>query len=348
MQALYATATGGDLPLDNIAIGDRPEPQPGPGDVRVRMRSATLNQHDYWTLRGVVGYPITLPRILGCDGAGVVDSYGPERPAGTPEVGSEVLLYPLRFCGHCLGCLGDDPMLCRTFTMLSDGPLEGSFAQYVILPALHVVPKPGNFSWPESAALSVTYLTAYRMLFVKAGLRPGETVLVHAAASGVGSAATQMAAAAGITVFASSRSADKLKVAERLGASHLIPAGRDAAKAILQLTGGNGVDAVIETVGEATWGTSARAVRQGGKIVVAGAASGPNPGADLSRVFWRQLSIVGSTMGSLPEFLAMLQFMQRKGLKPLIDSELPLAQGRAGFEKLAADANIGKIALSIP
>ena len=348
MQALYAKAMGGDRPLDNIEIGERPEPQLQAGQVLVRMRAATVNHHDYWTLRGVVGYPITLPRILGCDGAGIVEAYGSEPPANAPKPGSEVVLYPLTFCGNCLGCVGADPMLCRTFTMLSDGPLEGSFARHVVLPALHVVPKPQQLSWSEAADLGVTYLTAYRMLFVKAALHPGDTVLVHAAAGGVGSAATQLAAAAGITVFASSRSEEKLKVAERLGATHLVPAGRDAAKMILRLTGGDGVDAVIETVGEATWGTSVRAVRQGGAIVVAGATSGPNPLADLARVFWRQLRILGSTMGSLPEFLELLHFMQDKKLKPLIDSEYALADGRAAFEKLANGDHAGKIALTIP
>lgn len=347
MQALYAKALGGDNPLDNIAIGERPEPHAKRGEVRVRMRSATLNYHDYWTLRGVVGYPIQVPRILGCDGAGVVDAYGPDRPDGTPDPGSDVVLYPLAFCGHCRGCLGEDPMLCRTFTMLSDGELEGSFAHYAVLPALHVVPKPAELTWPQAAGLSVTYLTAYRMLFVKAALRPGDSVLIHAAAGGLGSAATQLAAAAGVTVFASSRSDEKLAVAAQLGAKHLVGAGKDAAKAILRLTQGEGVDAVLESVGEATWGTSLRAARQGGTIVVAGATSGPNPPADLARVFWRQLKILGSTMGSLPEFMALIRFMQTKGLKPLVDSEFPLAQGRDAFEKLVSHRHVGKIAFDL-
>ncbi|HEV2877994.1 MAG TPA: zinc-binding dehydrogenase [Candidatus Eremiobacteraceae bacterium] len=345
MRALFATKTGGDDPLANIEIGDRPTPTPKAGEVRVRMRAATLNRHDLFTLQGIVGYPITLPRIIGCDGVGVVDEYGPDRPAGTPDPGSEVVLYPLTFCGECDACQGDDPMLCRSWTLLSDGPLEGTFAEFVVLPALHVIPKPPHLSDVEAAALGVSMLTAYRMLFVKAGLRPGQSVLVQAAGGGVGTAAVSLAAAAGVRVFASSRSEAKLALARRLGASDSVPAGKDAAKAILRLTGGNGVDAVIETVGEATWGTSLRAVRQGGAVVVAGATAGPNPPADLGRIFWRQLRIVGSSMGTLPEFRALLSTVASKDLRPVIDSTYPLNEGRSAFKRLVSDEHVGKIGL---
>jgi len=156
-----------------------------------------------------------------------------------------------------------------------------------------------------------------------------------------------MAVAAGIKVIASSTSEAKLATAKRLGAHEGVLAGRDAAKAVLRATGGDGVDAVIETVGEATWGTSMRAVRQGGTIVVAGATTGPNPPADLGRIFWRQLRILGSSMGSLPEFLALMRFVESKGLKPLVDSQYPLEEGRAAFERLARNEHTGKIGLII-
>ena len=347
MKALYAIKTGGEDPLANIEIGERPTPEPGAGEVRVRMRAATLNRHDLFTLQGVVGYPISLPRILGCDGVGIVDAYGPQRPAGTPEPGSEVVLYPLTSCGHCAGCLGGDSMLCRTWTLLSDGPLEGTFAEYVVLPALHVLQKPIGFSDVEAAALGVSTLTAYRMLFVKAALRPGDTVLIQGAGGGLGSMAIELAAAAGVNVIASSRSEAKLAIAARLGAAVTVLAGREAAKAILKATGGDGVDAVVETVGEATWATSLRAVRPGGSIVVAGATTGPNPPADLGRIFWRQLRILGSSMGSLPEFEALLRFVQAKGLKPIVDSTFPLERGREAFQRLASDERTGKVGLSI-
>jgi len=347
MRALYATKIGGDDPVANIEIGERPTPVPKAGEVRVRMQAATLNRHDLFTLRGIVGYPITFPRILGCDGAGVIDAYGPDRPPGTPDPGSEVVLYPVTFCGKCNACQGDDPMLCRSWTLLSDGPLDGTFAEYVVLPALHAIQKPASLSDVEAAALSVSMLTAYRMLFVKAGLRPGQSVLVQAAGGGVGTAAIMLAATAGINVIASSRSDAKLKIAQQLGAHETVLAGKDAAKAIVRSTAGNGVDAVLETVGEATWGTSLRAVKQGGCVVVAGATSGPNPPADLSRVFWRQLRILGSSMGTLPEFLALLRFITSKGIKPVIDSTYPLSEGREAFKRLADDNHTGKIGLRI-
>jgi NADPH:quinone reductase-like Zn-dependent oxidoreductase len=347
MRALYATAMGGADPLANIGIGDRPAPEPKAGEVRVRMRAATLNRHDLFTLSGVVGYPITLPRILGCDGVGVVDTYGPDRPPGTPDPGSEVVLYPLTSCGQCAGCTSGDTMLCRTWTLLSDGPLEGTFAEYVVLPAMHVIPKPASFSDIEAAALGVSTLTAYRMLFVKAQLRPGETVLIQGAGGGVGSIAVALAAAAGVSVIASSTSQAKLETAKRLGATFTVLAGRESAKAVLKATGGDGVDAVIETVGEATWGTSLRSVKLGGAIVVAGATTGPNPPADLGRVFWRSLRILGSSMGSLSEFRALVRFVQDRDIKPIVDSTFPLEHGREAFARLAASQHTGKIGLVI-
>src|ERR1700687_648191 len=157
MRALYAAKLGGDAPLTNLEFGERPKPQPGPDEVRVRVRAATLNHHDYWTLRGVVGYPITPPRILGCDAAGIVDAYGGTPPEGAPPVGAEGAGYEVRFGGHCGGCRSGDLMQCRTFTLLSDGDREGSFAEYVIVPATAVLPKPKSLTFAQTAALGVTY-----------------------------------------------------------------------------------------------------------------------------------------------------------------------------------------------
>jgi len=347
MRALYAAKLGGDMPLSNLELGDRPQPQPGPGEVRVRVLAATLNHHDYWTLRGVVGYPITPPRILGCDAAGIVESYGGEAPDGAPSEGSEVVVYPVRACGECHGCLSGDFMLCRTFTMLSDGDREGSFADYVVVPASAVLPKPADLTFAQAAALGVTYLTAYRMLFNKARLRPGDSVLVQGASGGLSTAAIQLASRSGLHVIVSSRNADKLEYAKKIGARDVVLAGKDAAKAVIKLTGGDGVDAVIESVGEPTWGTSLRAVRQGGTVVVAGATGGPNPPADLSRIFWRQITIAGSTMGSPSEFAELVRFVELTGIKPAVDAEYRLEDAAKAFERMAAGELMGKLALTL-
>ena len=239
-------------------------------------------------------------------------------------------------------------MLCRRFTMLSDGDAEGSLAEYVVVPAHAAVPKPVSLDFAEAACMGVTFLTASRMLFVKAALEPGSSVLVQGAGGGLATAAIQLASAAGFRVFVTSRSEERRAAAVRIGAHHAIESGKDAAKAVLRLTNGDGADAVIESVGEPTWGTSLRAVRQGGAIVVAGATGGPNPPADLSRIFWRQLRILGSTMGSLPEFERLLRFVESRGIKPVIDASYPLADVRRAFDRLASGDHFGKLVVTIP
>jgi NADPH:quinone reductase-like Zn-dependent oxidoreductase len=345
MLAAYTARLGGEAPLDNLEIGPRPDPLPGAGEVRVRVRAATLNHHDYFTLRGIVGYPIQVPRILGCDASGTVDSYGPGQPNDAPKPGSDVAVYSVTRCGKCPACMGADPMLCRRFTMLSDGDVEGSFAEYLVVPAANLVPKPAELTHAQTACMGVTFLTAYRMLFVKAGLTPGQTVLVQGATGGLSSAAIQLASGAGMTVFTSSRSPEKLEAARAAGAHHLVYAGKDAAKTVLSLTGGEGVDAVIESVGEPTWGTSLRAVKQGGAIVVAGATAGPNPPADLTRIFWRQLRVIGSTMGTHGEFVRLLRFVVLRGIQPFIDGTYALKDARTAFERLIAGNHIGKLVI---
>lgn len=347
MRAAFAVKLGGDAPLGNLEIGERPKPEPGRGEIRVRVRAVTLNHHDYFTLRGIVGYPIDPPRILGCDAAGVIDAHGPDVGALAQPVGTEVVVYPVRQCGVCKACFGPDPMLCRRFTMLSDGDVEGSLAEYVVVPAAAALPKPASLDFAQAACMGVTFLTAYRMLFVKAALEPGRSVLVQGAGGGLATAAIQLAASAGCTVIAASRSEERRAGALRIGAHHAVEAGKDAAKAVLRLTGGEGVDAVIESVGEPTWGTSVRAVRQGGAIVVAGATAGANPPADLSRIFWRQLRVLGSTMGSLPEFERLLRFVDSRGIKPVIDTTYAWNDLRVAFERLAGGDHFGKLVIQV-
>lgn len=343
MRAAYATRLGGERPLDNLEVGVRPVPEPRPGEALVRVLSASLNHHDLWTLRGQVGTPIALPRILGCDAGGVVERYGPDRPGNTPELGAEVVLYPVVSAPD--PAIGGDETLSRSFGMLSD-LIDGTLAEYVVLPAANVLPRPTHLSAAEAATLGTTYLTAYRMLFTRGGLEPGDSVLIQGASGGVAVAAIQLARAAGLTVYVTSRDEAKRQAALAIGAHHALDTA-GAARAILGLTDGRGVDAVMETVGEPTWKESLRAVRAGGSIVVSGATGGANPPADLNRVFWRQLSIIGSTMGSRRDMLGVVRMVEATGLRPVLDQTFPLENTRAALERLAAGTHTGKIIVQI-
>lgn len=341
MRAAYATKLGGDAPLDNLEVGERPQPEPGPGEALVRVQAVSLNHHDLWTLRGVVGTPIQLPRILGCEAAAVVEAYGPERPAGTPEPGAEVVLYPVIARNDV-----PDETLSPDFGMLSD-KVDGTLAEYVVLPARNVLPKPVSLSDAETACLGTTYLTGYRMLFTRAGVRPGDWVLIPGASGGVATAIIQMAKAAGLHVIVTSRDEAKREAALKLGADHALETGRGSSRTVMQLTGGRGVDAVMETVGEPTWGESLRSVRPGGVVCVSGATGGNNPPADLGRVFWRQISVVGSTMGTLDEMRAMLRFVEAARIRPVLDEPFPLERTRDALARMEAGKHTGKIIVTV-
>ena len=345
MRAAYATAMGGERPLDNLEVGERPRPEPGPREALVRIEAASLNHHDLWTLRGQVGTPITFPRILGCDAGAVVEAYGPERPAGTPEPGTPVVLYPVIPCGQCEACLGPDESLCREFGMLSD-KVDGTLAEYVVLPAANVLPRPAWLSAAGAASLGTTYLTAYRALFTRAGLRPGDSVLVQGASGGLSTAAIQLARAAGLRVYATSRDEAKRQRALEAGAHEALDTN-GAGRSILQMTNGRGVDCVVDSVGEPTWRESLRAVRAGGSVVVPGATGGANPPADLNRVFWRQLSIIGSSMGTRAEMLALVRMVEARGLRPVLDQTYPLDETRAALERMERGEHQGKIIVTV-
>ncbi len=346
MLAVYATAGGGDDPLANLEVGERPPPEPPPGFVRVRVGAASLNHHDLWTLRGIGAGPITYPRILGCDAAGTVDVYGPGTPQTLPP-GSAVICHSVITCGSCEACLGPDESLCRQFAILSDGPYEGAMAEYAVVPARNCLAIPGHLNVAEAACLGTTYLTAYRMLYTRARSRPGDTVLIQGAGGGLATAAEALALAGGLRVIVSSRDPQRRAAALARGAHHAVEPGRAAAAAVLALTRGRGVDAVLETVGEATWATSLRAVRPGGTVVVAGATTGANPPADLARVFWRQLVVCGSTMGTWAEFRTLLALVDTRRLVPLVDTVLPLRSAAEAFRRLAAGDVTGKLVLQV-
>ncbi len=345
MLAAYATRVGGDEPLANLEVGERPRPEPTSGWALLRTEAISLNHHDLWTLKGVGAPPQGLPRILGCDVAGRVEAYGPDTPPTLPP-GSSAVAHAVITCGSCDSCLGPDETSCRHFALLSEGPYEGTLAEYCLVPASNLFPIPVGLSAPEAACLPTAYLTAYRMLFTKARLRPGDTVLVQGAGGGLATAAQALALAAGLRVLVSSRSEEKRQRALARGAHQVLAPGRETVSAVMDLTGGEGVDAVIESVGEPTWATSLRSLRRGGAVVVAGATGGADPPADLRRVFWRQLQILGSTMGTRAEFRALLRFTEAAGIHPVIDQIVPLAEALAAFAKLESGSAIGKLVIA--
>lgn len=320
MIAAVATGIAPDAPLTVLDVIDRPAPEPPEGWQRVHVHAATLNHHDLWSLRGVEVDPDALPLTLGTDAAGVTDD------------GREVLVHAV---------LGDpepseDETLGHDRHVLSERGVPGTLAEVMVAPERNLIPKPPELSFEEAACLPTAYLTAYRMLFVKAALAPGARVLVQGAGGGVATAAIVLGAAAGLDVYATSRSEGKRTRAEQLGARAAVATGARLPER---------VDAVIETVGKATWDHSLKSLRPGGIVVVAGATTGDAP-ADLARVFWRQLRIAGSTMGTRQELEALCRFLVATGARPVIDSVRPLTDAPSAFARMAAGEAFGKLVLA--
>ena len=323
MFAVTATSFDPADPLSGLTLGEVPDTVVPEGWVRVHVRAAALNHHDLWSLRGVGLRPEQLPMILGGDAAGVLDD-------GTPVIVHEVIGDP--------AAGGGDETLDPRRTLLSELH-PGTLAETVAVPARNVVAKPDELSFEEAACLPTAWLTAYRMLATKSGLRPGGTVLVQGAGGGVATAAIQLGRALGFQVWATSREESKRARALELGAHEVFESGA-------RLPGK--VDAVMETVGEATWGHSLRSLRPGGTIVVSGATTGFNPPAELNRVYFLQLNVVGSTMGTREELEALVDLLVRTGVRPTIDAVLPLREARTAFERLASGDVVGKLVLTNP
>jgi NADPH:quinone reductase-like Zn-dependent oxidoreductase len=322
MRAVYAESINPEDPLAGLVVGERPEPEPPEGWTRVAVRAASLNHHDLWTLRGVGIKAEQLPMILGCDAAGIDES-----------TGDEVVVHAVI---NTPGWTGDDTVDPGR-TLLSEKH-QGSLAEYVIVPKRNVVPKPAELSFAESACLSTAWLTAYRMLFTKSGLRAGQSVLVQGASGGVATACIAMARAAGFKVYATARTEAKQATALELGAHEAFASGARLPER---------VDAVMETVGEATYAHSAKSLKPGGRIVISGATSGPNPPADLNRFFFLQLELVGSTMGTKVELTDLISFLRVTGLRPRIDRTIPLEQAGDGLAAMASGELVGKIVLEM-
>jgi NADPH:quinone reductase-like Zn-dependent oxidoreductase len=321
MFAAYAAAVTPDDPLTGLVLGERPDPVPADGWVTVRVRAASLNHHDLWSLRGVGLAADRLPMVLGCDAAGI------------DEDGNDVIVHAVI---SDPAWRGDETLDPRRSILSEIHP--GCFAELVTVPRRNTVPKPAGLSFAEAACLPTAWLTAYRMLFTRAALTPGSTVLVQGAGGGVSTALIALASAAGIRVWATSRSEEKRARAVELGAAAAFePAVRLPDR----------VDAVMETVGAATWSHSLRALRPGGTLVVSGTTSGADPPAELTRVFFLQLSVVGSTMGTRDELVRLAQFAVDRGIHPTIAATLPLADARDGFAAMLAGELFGKIVFTV-
>ena len=321
MLAAYAEKTSSDDPLSGLRVDERPEPDPPEGWATVEVRAAALNHHDLWSLQGVGLPEERLPMILGCDAAGVdVD-------------GNEVIVHAVVASD---GWRGDETLDPKR-TLLSELH-PGTLAERVAVPRRNLVPKPEALSFAEAACLPTAWLTAYRMLFVKAELRPGQTVLVQGATGGVASAAIVLGAQAGARVWVTSRDEHKRERALELGAHAAFESGARLPER---------VDAVLETVGEATWAHSLRSLRPGGIIVVSGSTSGAAPSAELQRVFFLQLRIEGSTMGTRDELVQLARLCDTAGVRPVIDRELPLSEARDGLAAMERGELVGKVVLAV-
>ena len=319
--AAFAAAIDRDDPLSGLRVGERPEPEVPDGWTTVNVRSASLNHHDLWSLRGVGLSEDSLPMILGCDAAGI------------DEDGNEVVVHAVITSESWRG---DDTLDPRR-SLLSER-YQGALAQRVAVPKRNVLPKPPELSFEHAACLPTAWLTAYRMLFTRADVKPGMTVLVQGATGGVATALTVLGSAAGARIWVTSRSQEKREQALKLGADQAMEPGARLPER---------VDVVMETVGEATWPHSVRSLKPGGTLVVSGATSGPAPSAELNRVFFLQLSVVGSTMGTREELERLIRFCLEREIRPTIHASMPLTDAREGFQAMLEGDVVGKIVFTV-
>ncbi len=318
MFAVYAEGFSKEDPLSGLVVGERPDPVAPDGWTTVTVKAASLNHHDLWSLRGVGLREEALPMILGCDAA------------GHDEDGNEVVVHAVI---SDPGWRGDETLDPRR-SLLSER-FQGTFADKVVVPRSNIVPKPASLSFEEASCLPTAWLTAYRMLYTQGDLKAGDTVLVQGAGGGVATALVALAHAGGLRVYATSRDESKRQRALELGADEVFESNARLPQK---------VDAVMETVGRATWSHSIKSLRPGGKLVVSGTTSGPNlDNAELTRIFFLQLNVVGSTMGTREELASLVNLLDVSGVRPVVDRVLPMTEARDGFAAMAEGDVFGKI-----
>ncbi len=343
MKAVVFSEHGGP---DVLRYSDMPEPVAGPDDVLVRVRACALNHLDIWIRRGLPSISVPLPHILGSDISGEIADVG--KNVDSIKTGEKVLLSPGICCGHCEQCLAGKDSQCRHYTLFGY-MVPGGYAEYVKAPAVNVVPMPSHLSFEDAAAIPLVFVTAWHMLITRANLKPAEEVLVLGGGSGVGSAAIQIAKLAGARVIATAGSDEKLDKARELGADEtILHSKHDIASEVKKLTKRRGVDVVFEHVGEATWEKSIHSLAVGGRLVTCGATTGFEGKIDIRYLFSRQISILGSYMGSKAELLSVMELVKRKAVKPVIDKIFPLAEAADAHRRLESREQFGKIVLRVP
>ena len=342
MKAIVITENG---ELDKVKLVDIAKPRPAAGEVLIQVKSAALNHLDIWVRKGRRGVTLSMPHVLGSDAAGMVSEIG----IGVEgiAVGDEVIVNPGLSCGKCEYCKRGEHSECVSFGVL--GMVRpGTFAEYVSVSAGNVYRKPAYLNFDESAALPLAYVTAWRMLITRVELKPGQTLLIHGIGGGVALAALQLAKLAGAVVIVTSSSDDKLKRAEQLGADHRINyKTSDVASGVRDITGGRGVDVVLETVGAATWPVDFACIRRGGKIVICGVTGGLQADTNLQALYWNQVTVIGSAMGSNEDFRGMLSAVSAAKMKPIVDSVWPMDKYNEAMMKMEQGAQFGKIVLKM-
>jgi len=342
MRAVYIEDFGGP---EVLRVGTRPDPEPGPGEVRVRLHAAALNHLDVWVRKGVANPRLSFPHILGADGAGVVDALGPGGDGAL--LGKAVVLNPGISCGHCEACLSGADNLCPSYGILGEHT-DGTYAEYVVVPRANLVEKPANLSFEEAASFPLAFLTAWQMVVDKLRVQPGENVLVMAAGSGVGVAALQIAKLHGARVIAAAGSEEKLALARELGADETVNYREESwHRRVRDLTGGQGVDAVADSTGREFWEGVIKATKNGGRIALVGATSGYQATTPLAHVFYRQLTIFGSTMASKARLFRIARFFEEGRLRPVVGLVLPLEDAALAHKKLEGREVFGKVVLRV-
>ena len=333
--------------LDRLTFVEVPAPVPGPDEVRVRIRAAAFNHLDRFTLEGIPGVSITVPHVLGSDGAGEVDRLGDG--VSDLEIGAKVLLNPGMWDGSCAACRSGQEALCRNYRILGEHT-QGTATQFAVVPRRNVHPLPERMSFVEGAAAPLVFLTAWRALTTVGNVRPGDRVAVVGAGGGISTAAVQVAKLLGASVAVVSRSSEKEAKVRALGADAFLPfsEARPMDRVLWEWSEKNGVDVILDSVGTPTLSKSIRSLARAGRVVVIGATAGPTVELDLRTLFWRQASVRGSTMSSAREFREVYDHLAAGRLRAVVDSAVPFEEAASGFGRFDAPDLFGKIVVRDP